>query len=259
MCECIRAELGVFCYYDGRTEETSPSRCRGFIPKEGSKKCYHVDIIGQCSNEDIKNNLVTEKVLNDESFPDPTEDMVKPYPDPSLTSGDSHFEYKQDKDKVDFTLIPMELMDQIMECRQALEVGTTLGKITVGVRLVLEVMSVNDTNLKGEQWNKEKSVEILDDHINRLIELMETAGIDSLAELGKVYQYGATKKYKPDSWKKIPDAVRRVGTAILRHATDVYRHGIYAENEEDGGLLHVAQCLWGLYTLKYHVREGKDD
>lgn len=170
------------------------------------------------------------------------------------TAEDSKFEYKQDLGKTDYSLIMNPTFDRIMEARN---------KQKYYVKVLAHMMSFVKVigNYEDEDaWTQDTKTSVLNNLKSSAVDLMfmiEDHDIDVLAELTRVYEYGAVKKYKPHSWKKIPDAIRRVSKSTMRHIEAVYQEGFNALNEEDGLLYHVAQVLWGLETLIYHVNLKK--
>lgn len=73
-------------------------------------------------------------------------------------------------------------------------------------------------------------------------------------ELARIFTYGCTK-YGEESWKTIPDGLKRYKSACLRHLDEFYR-GNYI-NEDDGGMLHIAQAAWNALAVLWLEENNK--
>lgn len=76
----------------------------------------------------------------------------------------------------------------------------------------------------------------------------------ALTAVTEVGTYGATK-YTPNGWKDVAGGETRYKDAAMRHWLK-YLSG-ERENEEDGGVSHLAQIIWNLCAV-YELTEGED-
>ena len=147
---------------------------------------------------------------------------------------DGYYAKKYDKGKVQYTLVP--------------DIFFNIRLDTIGYD---NVPTYDDHEITLLNMNKEGLISFI-----RYAGLCLGGVVNLYTELAKIYTYGLEKGYGRESWKTVPNAIDRYNNAMERHFR-TFKSGKYI-NEEDGGMLHIAQAAWNALTLLWFMENNNE-